>query len=549
MKFAKTILAGTIMAACVPVVQADVTVYITGATAFRAPAITEIKGFLDGGFVGIYGAKSGVTNEGNAANSAFRGTSIANPALGNITVKCAWGGSVGGVRLIQSTTTFNINDQPGVAGWIPDSALPAGSSGGTITAGAEGGISSAPTIVGADTVVYPFERGAGAAKPDAAFTDAFQSSALGGAPGDAIGLGTDVATGKIGVIPFDFVVCNGVTPSSVTKFVTPVYAAGATTITYASSTGAAPTVGRTIAGQGIGLGTTIIAVGANSVDISTPTTAAVASNTTSISAADTAVSPINNISANQANQLMTGGGRLPMFTGLATDAGVGVYMYGRNADSGTRVSQLGESGRGIANRPSFHLIPTFTGITPNVGKGGLSGNTVASIARWPIETVLGTTYTAGQGGYTSGGDLADALTSAGSTTATFSGGVPRAGWMIGYVGRSDSSRAVAKTFGQNTAKRLTFNGQQDWIGLGSDNTVAGAPTLGFNDDAIRQGVYHAWEFEHFYKKSTILDGTDKDVALDALALALTTGAAPSGSVLLSTMAVTRSIEGGPVSYQ
>ncbi|MEO7932810.1 MAG: hypothetical protein ABIT76_06605 [Chthoniobacterales bacterium] len=533
--------------------HADVTVYITGATAYRGPAISAFKSFLDGGYVAIYGAKTGVTSESNAANVAFRGTSVANPGLGVVTIKAAWGGSVGGVKLIQSTTTFNIDSQPGVLGWIPDTALPAGNGvagSPVIFAGTED--STNFTILAADSSgAKSFERGAGAAKPVAAFSDAFQASALGGAAGDAVGLGTDTATGKIGVIPFDFVVCNGVTPGSVTKYVTPTFSSGSNQITYASKAGDLTTgnIGRVIAGAGIPIGTTITADSGTVLTISANTTAANTATLTSISSADTAVAPISNITANQANQLAQGGGKLSLFTGNASDAGVGVYLYGRNADSGTRISFLGESGRGITARPSFHLQPTFTPAGPGSGKGGAPGNLVTGLKKWPTESVLSVVYTSGQSGYTGGGDLAGALSSPGSTSATMdaatlSGFNP--GWMIGYLGRNDARDACARTFGQNTAKRLTFNGQQDWNGTSFN--VDGTPVSGYNDTAVREGNYQAWEFEHFFKKATIPDGGATDTVLDAIAANILAQSAPGGTISLSTMHATRSVEGGPISY-
>lgn len=547
MKLSKLILSAGIMAAFgVSVAQADVTIYITGATAYRSPAVASIKAYLTGGFTGIYGAKSGVTSELNAANCAFIGTRTANPELGNITVKCAWGGSVGGVKLIQSTTAFNINDQPGVKGWIPDTAL-ATVTAGTIFAGTE----TSTQITGQDTSLYTFESGGGAAKPDAAFTDAFQSSALAGATGDAVGLGTDTATGKIAVIPFDIVVSNGVTPGTVTRYDGVTYASGTNQIAYTSKTGdlTAGNIGRVIGGTGIPLGATITADSGSTLTISANTTAVneKSPSTTSISSADTAEAPISNINSNQFNQIMVGGGNLAMFTGNSLQSGTAVYCYGRNADSGTRVSALGESYLGITKRPSSHLQPSFTPAGTGTGAGGDPGKLVTGLIKWPLQTVLGVTYTAGQSGYTSGGDIAAALSSPGAqliTPTSFS----KPGWIIGYVGRSDSNSACAKTFGQNTAKRLTFNGQQDWNGAANANLVNGSPASGYNDDAIRQGVYQAWEFEHFYKKGSITSVSDKGKVLDQIATDILGAAAPSGSIKLSTMAVTKTVEGGPISY-
>jgi len=557
MKLAQTILTASIASALgASAAHADVTVYITGATAFRNPAVTAIESFLSGGFVGIYGSKSGVTSEKNAANCAFRGTVTGNSALGVVTIKCAWGGSVGGIKLIQSTTTFTIDSQPGVKGWIPDGALPAGNTGGTIFAGTED--TNNPTIIGADSNTYTFESGSTAAKPDAAFSDAFQTSALAGASGDAVGLGTDTSTGKIGVIPFDIVVCNGVDPTTVTRYTGVTYGSGATSIAYAGKSGdtTSANVGRTIAGKGIPAGATILTDNGSTLTISASTTSANngSPTATNISSANSSgVAPISNINSNELDQIIVGGGRLSMFTGSSADNTLGVYAYGRNADSGTRISCLGESYRGITNRPGLHLLPTFTpaGSATVVGAGGSPGNVVSQIARWPTDTVLGVSYGKGQSGYTSGGDLADALLCPGPTTATVAAldaaFIPRAGWMIGYLGRSDASRACARTFGVNTAKRLTFNGEQDWNGLGSANNEDGSPTGGFLDAAVQEGHYQGWEFEHFFRRASA--SSDHITVLNALASSIQGASAPSGSIKLdSTFHVTKTVEGGAVSY-
>lgn len=537
MKLAKKILSACLVGAfSVSLAQADVTVYITGATAYRTPAIASIKAYLTGGYVGIYGAKSGVTSESNAANAAFRGTRTENPALGTITIKCAWGGSVGGVKLIQSTTSFNIDSQPGVKGWIPDAALPAGNSGGTIFAGTEG----STTIIGADSNTYTFESGVSAAKPDAAFSDCLQSTALGGSGGDAVGLGSN--GGKIAVIPFNVVVSNGVTPSSVTVITLPsAYTSGVSVINYTSTTGAALATGKVIGGKGITPGTTITAFDASTITLSAPTTAAGDSGL-KITAGDNAAAPFDNITVNQLNQVITNGLRLSAFTGLNSDNTKSVYAYGRNSDSGTRISQMGESGKGVTQRPGAHLIPTISGGSSG-GKGGLPSRQVTALAKWSTETVLGVTYLPGQGGYSSGGDLKDALTSYGAQLVTPTG-YTRPGWMIGYVGRSDAAAATATTFGHNTAKRLTFNGQKDWNG--TTFTDAGVPTAGYNDTAIKEGNYQLWEYENFFRKSTSTG--DKQTVLDSLAASMEAAAAPSGSIKLSEMNAARTIEGGPISY-
>ena len=231
-----------------------------------------------------------------------------------------------------------------------------------------------------------------------------------------------------------------------------------------------------------------------------------------------------------------------LFTGNSADSSLSVYGYGRNADSGTRISALGESYRGVTQRPAAHLQPTFSGST--AGVGGRADKLITGLAKWPLESVLGTTYTAGQGGYSGGGDLAAALTCYGAQTVTPTS-FARPGYVIGYLGRSDASTACAQTNGLNTAHRLTFNGEQDWIG--TSFTDAGAPASGFNDDAVRQGHYHAWEFEHLYYRNTA--SASHITVITALYNSIISSAAASGTINLNTMVVTKSVEGGAISHQ
>ena len=556
MNLAKTILTGSVFAliGVTTASAADTYVHITGATAFRSPAITAIKTYLTttyGGYTCIYGNRTGVTSENNAGVAAF----VANGTIGSgtaVIIKCSWGGSVGGVKLIQSTTTFNIDSQPGVPGWIPDLALSSVTVG-TTFAGAQTGTATSDTITGQDTVARAFVFGGTAPKPDAAFTDSYQSTALGGLAGDAVSPIADT-DGKVGIIPFNWVISNGVTGASVTQFTGVSYSSGSSTINFTGSNGAALAGidGKTIGGKGIPIGTTITSHTASTISISPAVTTSAHNGSptaTTISCADTAVPPFSNITQNQSLQVILGGARLSMFTGVSGDSTTGVYAYGRNADSGTRISCLGESGRGVTKNPGAHIFPTFLPAGSGSGKGGAPGAVVQTIAKWPTETVLTVFYSFGAGGYASGGDLSGALSSPGAQTSTAdnAGGDSlsgRPGWVIGYVGRSDASAACATTFGQNTAKRLTFCSERDWLGTTFNDD--GSPVSGFDDTKVREGVYSLWEYEHFYR--SVNASAAAQAILTALGNSITSAAAPSGSISLVGMNVSRSVEGGAISH-
>lgn len=535
MKLPKTILAGAIAVASVCAARADVTVYITGATAYRSAAILGMENLYGAGnYACVYGAKSGVTSEQNATHVAFRGTIASQPALGTVTVKCAWAGSAGGVRIIADPTK-NITDQPGVLGWIPDANIPA-----------------VGTTVGTLETTITFEAGAAAAKADASFTDAFQASV--GVAG-LIGCPTaDPTNGKIGVVPFEWVVSNGVTNVSVIT-ITP-FTSGTSVINYTGLTGAALANGKPIGGKGIPIGATISSFTGTTITLSTPTTGSSDAGNI-ITAADATVAPMSNIGALASKQLLTAGAiYLSQLTGVVTD-NKPVWFYGRNADSGTRISYLAETGRGITQQPQ-QIQPVISG-GGSAGSGGLPSRQITSFFRWPAETVLGTSYSIGQSGYASGGTIGDALSAYGSlqNTSTAGGTAPAlsstlgaGGWVVSYLGRSDASRACSTNFGMNTAKRLTWNGEKDWFGttFGIDGrpNANGTAALSYDDASIQEGRYTAWEFEHFYRKST----TTSDVTTYVTALADNIGAFDPGvdSIPLTTMHVSRSAEGAVISH-
>ncbi len=96
---------------------ADVTVRLTGSTAFRNATVAGIENILGGAgnFKGAYQAATLTTNgEQSATNSIFQGTVSGVP--GTVTIICAWAGSVGGVK----TLTQNL----ALTTWMTTSNLP-----------------------------------------------------------------------------------------------------------------------------------------------------------------------------------------------------------------------------------------------------------------------------------------------------------------------------------------------------------------------------------------------------------------------------------------
>jgi len=217
-------------------------------------------------------------------------------------------------------------------------------------------------------------------------------------------------------------------------------------------------------------------------------------------------------------------GRIPVgqLTGdTNTHNKMGAYLVGRNSDSGTRLSVLGEVGYGANTKPIQYLV-----------------NSTSEIVQYPAETINGLALTIGQSGYASGGNVAGCFTNnslyplvsaslqvgnaAGvRSTTPFTNGA----FIIGYAGVGDT-RASG---GVNRAncKPLTFNGVS--------NTPAN----------IINGYYSLWTYEHLYANpsaSTLARVVMKSIGDSCL----TTATAPNAAVRLSDMKCSRTGDARPV---
>ncbi len=178
-------------------------------------------------------------------------------------------------------------------------------------------------------------------------------------------------------------------------------------------------------------------------------------------------SAFTNITAIQARKLFTAG-NLPLsyFTGVNSDSNTGVYLIGRDIDSGTRGVTLAEAGLPVTN-----VVTQYS-----VDSNGV-------IALQASNTVNGIVEVAGNGGYNDSGLMATALTYA-----------PTSGWntnnytnavVIGYSGTSKVQNTVPAT----GKYAISFNGI--------------APSLG--NEAT--GAYSFWSFEHLYINATTKTST------------------------------------------
>ena len=187
------------------------------------------------------------------------------------------------------------------------------------------------------------------------------------------------------------------------------------------------------------------------------------------SAAKTAWSRLTNVSAYQlANELAAGGQTADVFTGFAADTTFMVYPVGRNIGSGTRANELNDLVYGLETPVGQYGI----GTAPD---GGVTGGTAGGAL---LLTEVG------DNGYESGGNVANALLTAGSTSQTDPNvnpftGAHGAGWIaIGFLGIPDAT---------------TLDATQSALWLSENGVLE-------SDQAIIGGEYSAWGYENLYGK-------------------------------------------------
>ncbi len=255
---------------------------------------------------------------------------------------------------------------------------------------------------------------------------------------------------------------------------------------------------------------------------------------------------LDNITQLQAEAAITNGGLpLSQLTGNSADINKAVYVLGRNFDSGTRLSCLAETGISVFSSVR-HIFPIVS------GSAGANGSSITGLKLWPAETVLGTAYGIGQSGFASGGTLADNLATPGSSTAdTGPTSVPNAqervlfgnGYLIGYLGRGDASRACRRTnIATNDAHRIKWNGMSIWNGA---IDVNGNPAS-YNDFLVTEGLYQLWEYEKLAYRNDL--AATKQMIANGFALEIETNTATLSGTKLSDMNVSKPVEGGLITH-
>lgn len=181
-------LAGLTVFAFVAAAHADVTLHVTGSTAFRAAALTTIKGQY---LVGNGGASFQFAHD--AASGGLTGSTRSifigkYPGIsGTVTICCTWTGSVEGVRAV----TLDPSLDPSPPTYLPSSKC-------TVAASSTGGETFGVSSSGATT-----------ATSDIAFSDVNKTSTPFGS--------ATLTTDAVGVIVFTMMTNNGSTITNVTS--------------------------------------------------------------------------------------------------------------------------------------------------------------------------------------------------------------------------------------------------------------------------------------------------------------------------------------------
>ena len=223
-------------------------------------------------------------------------------------------------------------------------------------------------------------------------------------------------------------------------------------------------------------------------------------------ASNSAPASLTNITSQNARNLFsTGKVALSLFTGASGDEGFSIYATGRDFDSGTRLTALAEVGLGpLATVKQYQ--PKKGGVLATTCCGTLDG---PPFTIWPAGSVNGVPYAVGNGGYSSGGELAGGIANSTNGSTAF----------VTYLGLSDSATAIG-----NGAHELTYNG------------------IPYSQTAVQEGQYTFWGYEHLYYRDSTPTGI-KTIA-DKLALQIFNTDAPAPHY--NDMKVSRTIDGGIV---
>ena len=231
---------------------------------------------------------------------------------------------------------------------------------------------------------------------------------------------------------------------------------------------------------------------------------------------------ISNVSTQLGNALWTNGNLpLSLFTGNSTDSTKTVYATGRYNGSGTRGTGLAELGYGVFNTVHQYYL-TMSG----------AAGTISALTTWPATPTANPTggtndATAGNGGYTSGSGVRDAIDGTLASSVNVDGSTVTGSniAVVAWLGVTDAATSLT-----NGAIELKYNG------------------VTYSQTAVQQGQYTLWGYEHalYGTLSTNQASVKNDIATNIPAAFTFYGAAASPGLDASTMTVYRFSDGGLV---
>jgi hypothetical protein len=215
---------------------------------------------------------------------------------------------------------------------------------------------------------------------------------------------------------------------------------------------------------------------------------------------------LTNMTSGAARSLFTDGlFRLSQLTGSDGDATVPVLLVGRDEGASSREVLLDEIGLGAQQTVINQYQLTIS------GTAGPSG-TVTGVNLYPASTTDGVPYPVGHSGYTTFSGEDAVLATPGSYTAF-------GGWAVAYSGYADAVTAGVSI--------LNWNG------------------VPYSADAVTNGSYTYWSYSHWMYQSSFT-GTAQTVA-DQIGYEIrTVTATDAGNILISTMNVYRTTDGGTI---
>lgn len=220
---------------------------------------------------------------------------------------------------------------------------------------------------------------------------------------------------------------------------------------------------------------------------------------------------VTNITTQQARLIWEVGAPLSFFTKNEDHFAFKVLPLGRNDSSGTRITTLAE-----INFPTYNLTPVI-----NQYQASVSGSAITAVV------------SIGGGGESSGGTLAGIVGNSVAANATVDSATIPFG-LVTYLGISDAANVAG----------ITFNGTTGEFGSTSDNLVLSYNGVPFSYDAVKEGKYTLWGYEHVYYRPT-LGSPELPVVTALINQIVETDAAVAG-ILLEDVNVTRQTEGGVV---